>query len=324
MSPTPGTVLLREHPELAPEVMATFGAVIGRLPSPGESSADTARATESHRAAGTDLGPLTDRLSPDPGGNAVCRRVELSDLLFDGEDFSGLGDDDLRGSAVCIWQIRDPALRAIALEASELRVDVDELTCEAILATLQHGSSPLELERARRDLRELEELGAGARINGREPLEPRPDHVVIRRGLQQGNVAGVAAGLLASTLPEDVGPRILRLGARIETPHFQVPWISERGIETLEGAVSGRIVAALRPVPCGLALIDDHLERASTAVGKGRRRGIAPAALLLADLPDDPRLPPLVFALHALDVAGKLTEPPETVLAAVQREFLGR
>lgn len=305
---------------MTPELFATFGQAIGRLPRPAESAWAAIEATRRHRLAGTDLGPLADRALPEAEPeSAQAPRLELADVLFDGEQFIGLARKGLRGSAVSIWQIRDPALRAIALEASQIAVDIDAVTRDAIAVTLQHGSTPMALERARRDLEELFQLGAEARFRGREPLEPRPDRVVIRRGLQTHNVAAVAAGLLASSLPEDIGPRILRLGMRIEAPGFHVPWIARRGCDALNGAVSRQISDGIHVAGSGVANVNRHIMDAEMAVPGGLGRGIAPAALLLADLPDDPRLPPLVLALQVLDAAGELDRPAEDIVLAAFR-----
>ena len=317
---TDGLTLTRENPELAPEIMAAFGQVIAQLDRPAESATDAIHATAAHRLAGTDLGPLTDRALPEaPAGPALAPAVTVADLQFRDERLVGIARKHLRGSVVSIWQIRDPSLRAIAAEASGLDLDPEFLTHQAVLATLQHLSEPEDLERARRDLDELFALGAGARLRGSEPLDPRADRVLIRHGLQTGNVAAIAAGLLAASLPEDIGPRILRLGARLKPTDLRVTWIAQRGVDALGGAVSRKITASLHDSGSIGAHLDPYLHAAGLCSGSTGGRGIAPAALMLADLPDDPRLPPLVLALQLLDGAGKLEQSPEDLLVAAVR-----
>jgi len=314
-----GAELLRARPDLAPEIMAAFGQVIGRLGDPGESHSDAHLATDAHRLAGTDLGPLTDRAIPNPTTalSSASSAVTLDDLRFEDEQLVGITRNGLRGAIASLWQIRDGALRGIAVEASGLEIDAEALTRAAVLATLQHGSTPTDLERARRDLTELLEYGARARLKGFEPLEPRPTHLLIRQGLQTDNVAAIAAGLVSERLPANIAPRILGLGRRVTRPDFCVPWMTQMGIHALCGAVSRGISRRRDEVPSGHPLIDRLLAEAATATPAGRAQGLSAAAVHVADLPDDPRLPPLLLALQILDAAGRLDAPPEAVLTQV-------
>ena len=311
-----GTELLHARPELAPEIMAAFGEIIGQRVHTGQGAHAARVATERHRQHGTDLGPLTVRALSAAGSESAPApaAISLDDLRFEAERCIGLTRDDLRGSIAALWQIRDSALRAIAIEASGLTLDEATWTREALWGVLQHGHSPLELERARRDLSELLARGAGPRLRGHEPLDPTEATVLIRHGLQTDNTATVAAGLVAAHLPENIAARLVGLGRRLSPPPFRVPWILHRGIDVLDGAVSRAITAREQAIPTGWRALDQLLSQAATAPEGSASQGLAIAARAVADRPDDPHLPPLLLALRRLDAAGRLQATPEETL----------
>jgi hypothetical protein len=317
-----GTELLRARPEDAPEVYAALGQVMASLGGPGESVDEARQALECHRDAGTDLGPLAEQAMAQATGASGPSGpwVTLDHLHFDGTRLVGLTRDDLRGAPATLWQIRDAALRAIAIEAYGLPLESHALTDQALLLTLQHGSTAPDIECARRDLTELLGHGVTPRLHGFEPLSPRPALELIRQGLLTDNLAAVSTGLLAELMPAvTIAPRLLVLGRRIGTPAFRVAWIQRAAFDHLDGAVGHKHTASVSDHRSGQDELDDFLFAEPQTSQRGppdvtAAQGIAPAAALLPDLPDDPRLPPLLLALAYRDASGELEASPESIL----------
>lgn len=330
MSRTTAARWLDQAPELAPDLATALGEQARRLAAQDGGPADGWRAAfEAHAAAlvaevrrrGLHLGPPLDRAVGArswPMLDDVTRLGQVHGRLTfhalqvdDGEPVGLIGETrpgDPLVDVACLLRLPDPALRALAVEASGAGLDPDalrrlevyvrvDLLVELLEAPDDPDARALHLERVR--LR-LDEPGLVPRLVGGGPRRLEPDHPVIaaRRALESsGAVRGteeravwlgaLGAALLGASLRGYLGHRLgavaRELAARLPGPKpsdaapnapdpgFQ--GLAERGVLLLEEAVGAPVLAGIGHA----AQADPALEAASQALGAALHARGAPA-----------------------------------------------